>query len=60
MLVRFASPSRISGAVKWLLEHPEVAERMARAARRQVERDYGWDATVSSTDRLYGRAGCIA
>jgi glycosyltransferase involved in cell wall biosynthesis len=51
--VRSASPRAVSGALAALLGSPALQHRLARQARRLVERRYAWSRTVDAFDRLY-------
>jgi glycosyltransferase involved in cell wall biosynthesis len=42
-----------AAAVQQLLDDPDRAERMARAGRELVQRDYTWEACAERYDRLY-------
>lgn len=46
-------PRAIATAITWILDHPEEAERMGRAGRRAIEREYGWDQQANTLLRLY-------
>lgn len=55
VVVRLPSPAAIAAAVKWVIEDPALGRRLARNARRMVERDYAWDQTIARMDALYDR-----
>lgn len=46
-------PGAIAAAITWILEHPEEAERMGRAGRRAIEREYSWDQEANTLLGLY-------
>jgi glycosyltransferase involved in cell wall biosynthesis len=44
----------ITGAIKWLLEHPKEAEHMGRRGRDAVEKRYNWEAEGKKLLAFYG------
>lgn len=46
-------PRAIAAAITWVLEHPEEAERMGKAGRRAIEREYSWDQEANTLLSLY-------
>lgn len=51
--IEHSSPARVAAAVTRLLETPALRTRVARQARRLVERRYAWSGTVEAFERLY-------
>jgi glycogen(starch) synthase len=55
---RLVDPEDVDGlaaATRGLLEDPDLATRMGRAARERASAVFSWDATVQAYDRLYRR-----
>jgi glycogen(starch) synthase len=55
LLVQPENVDELASAMTRLLERPEEARRMGAAARRHVERQFGWEACVAAYDKLYRR-----
>ncbi|MBW1821139.1 MAG: glycosyltransferase family 4 protein [Deltaproteobacteria bacterium] len=46
-------PEEISGAIRWIIEHPFEARRMGENGRRAVEEKYNWDKESEKLLALY-------
>jgi glycosyltransferase involved in cell wall biosynthesis len=55
VLIRPRSSSDLAGALARLIDDPKERQRVARAARLQVEREYGWDQMIRTLHAFYTR-----
>jgi glycogen(starch) synthase len=53
LLTESENSEALAGAIELLLEQPEKAERMGRAARERAQREFGWERYVDVYDGLY-------
>jgi glycogen(starch) synthase len=59
ILVEPENSAQISEAIVFLVNHPEKAIQLGRAARQRVQAVFPWDRCVDSYDALYQRLGSI-
>ncbi len=52
-------PTAIREKIKWLMNHPMVADKMGEAARKRVLRRFTWDAAVTECLKAYKEAGAL-
>lgn len=57
--LRSASPAAAARQLDEILAAPDRADRMARAARRMLEKHYAWETTARRIDALYGVASLL-
>jgi glycosyltransferase involved in cell wall biosynthesis len=55
LLVKKDDNSALAEAIAFLLDHPEVAIEMGRAARRRAKELFSWQNCVTSYNALYQR-----
>ncbi|HET8721211.1 MAG TPA: glycosyltransferase family 4 protein [Nitrospira sp.] len=55
LLVDPLDPDAIAGAIAWLLDHPEEAERMGQAGRQSVLTRYNWESESRKLVDFYNR-----
>ena len=48
-------PQAIADAIRWLLEHPEEAQRMGQRGRAAVENEFNWEREFQGLLELYDR-----
>lgn len=48
----------LAGAIKFLLEHPQVATKMGEAAKNRVQHFFSWEKLIDSYDALYKKLIC--
>jgi glycosyltransferase involved in cell wall biosynthesis len=53
LLVNPLEPHKISGALQWILDHPEEANEMGKRGRRAVEKIYNWEKEKKKLLALY-------
>lgn len=49
---------KLRDAMKWMIDHPEERERMGRAGREFVLKNYAWSENVTQMERLYREVLC--
>lgn len=49
------SPSRLAAAMRWCLENPEAAQRMATEAQHHVISQFTWDHVTSQYEQIYSQ-----
>jgi len=52
-LVPFGDVKALSEKIKYLLEHPEIAEEMGKKGRERVEREFSLDVILRQMEKLY-------
>jgi glycosyltransferase involved in cell wall biosynthesis len=55
LLVEREDPNALAKAVEYLLNRPKIALKMGKAARRRIQKVFGWEQHVDSYDALYHR-----
>jgi glycosyltransferase involved in cell wall biosynthesis len=50
------SPAQMAEKMKFIVEHPAIAERMGREGRRRVEQNYSWELFFEKFDPLLKKA----
>jgi glycosyltransferase involved in cell wall biosynthesis len=60
LLVPPHDPDALARALTWLCERPDVRERMGRAGRARVEREFTWDVVAARTAMWYERIRAMA
>lgn len=55
LLVPPRDPAALADRLLLLLSEPELRDRMGRAARERVEREFGWSGVAEETGALYAR-----
>lgn len=58
LLVPPANPDALRKAIIQLIDHPEVAEKMAKEARLTVERDYNLDTNLEKLAKIFREKIC--
>jgi len=53
ILVPPAEPEKLAGAIRFLLTHPEVAQKFRERGRKRVEDNFGWERIALKTKELY-------
>jgi glycogen(starch) synthase len=53
LLTESENSEALAEAIELLLEQPEKAERMGRAARERAQKEFGWERHVDAYDGLY-------
>jgi glycogen(starch) synthase len=57
LLVENENSQALAEAIAFLLDHPETATRLGRAARSRAEAVFGWERHVDTYDALYRKLG---
>jgi len=52
-LVPFGDVKALSEKIKYLLEHPEIAEEMGKKGRERIEKEFSLDAILLQMEKLY-------
>jgi glycogen(starch) synthase len=60
LLIEPENVEALAAAIARLLEQPDAARRMGAAARRIVEREFGWEECVTAYDEVYRRLAGLA
>lgn len=47
------SPDEMAGRMRFLADHPDVCERMGKAGRKHVEKNYTWKECMRKIDRAF-------
>ena len=53
LLVDQLNPKAIADAMRWILDHPDSAEKMGKAGQKAVKEKYNWEQEVQKLIAFY-------